>query len=158
MSMQQTDLAGKRLELLREIVPGLRRLGVLFHAGNAGAVLDSDQVRAAAGMLGLELLTGGIQRAEEIAPTFEAFKGRAQALYIVGDALMSTNRIRINTLALAVRLPTMYPNRPSKREVWSPMDRTSRTCTDAPAITSTKSCAEGSRRKFRSSNRPNLIS
>jgi len=113
MSMQQTDLAGKRLELLREILPGLRRLGVLFHAGNAGAVLDSDQVRTAAGMLGLELLTGEIQRAEEIAPTFEAFKGRAQALYIVGDALMSTNRIRINTLALAVRLPTMYPNRVS---------------------------------------------
>src|SRR5262245_31464554 len=62
MSMQQPDLAGKRLELLREIVPGLRRLGVLFHAGNAGAVMDSDQVRAAAGMLGLELLTGEIQR------------------------------------------------------------------------------------------------
>jgi len=111
MSVQQTDLAGKRLELLREIVPGLRRLGILVHADNAGAVLDSDQVRAAAGTLGLEVLTEEIQRAEEIAPTFEAFKERAQALYIVGDALMSTYRIRINTLALAARLPSMYPNR-----------------------------------------------
>jgi putative tryptophan/tyrosine transport system substrate-binding protein len=111
MSMQQTDLAGKRLELLREIVPGLRRLGILIHAGNPGAVLDRDQVRAAAGMLGIEILTGEIQRAEEIAPTFEAFRGRAQALYVVGDALMSTHRIRINTLALAARLPSMYPNR-----------------------------------------------
>ena len=59
--MQQTDLAGKRLELLREIVPGLRRLGILINAGNPGAVLDRDQVRAAAGMLGLEVLTGEIQ-------------------------------------------------------------------------------------------------
>ena len=111
MSMQQTDLAGKRLELLREIVPGLRRLGILINAGNPGAVLDRDQVRAAAGKLGLEVLTGEVQGAKEIAPTFEAFKGRAQALYVVGDALMSTNRIRINTLALAARLPSMYPNR-----------------------------------------------
>ena len=111
MSMQQTDLAGKRLELLREIVPGLRRLGILINAGNPGAVLDRDQVRAAAGMLGLEVLTGEVQGAKEIAPTFETFKGRAQALYVVGDALMSTNRIRINTLALAARLPSMHPNR-----------------------------------------------
>jgi putative ABC transport system substrate-binding protein len=111
MSMQQTDLAGKRLEILREIVPGLRRFGILLHADNPGAVLDGDQVQAAAGTLGLEVLKGEIQRAEEIGPTFEAFKGRAQALYVVGDALMSTHRIRINTLALAARLPSMYPNR-----------------------------------------------
>jgi putative tryptophan/tyrosine transport system substrate-binding protein len=111
MSMQQTDLAGKRLELLREVVPGLRRLGILINAGNPGAVLDRDQVRAAAGTLGLEVLTGEVQGAKEIAPIFETFKGRAQALYVVGDALMSTNRIRINTLALAARLPSMYPNR-----------------------------------------------
>ena len=109
--MQQTDLAGKRLELLREIVPGLGRLGILIHVRNPGAVLDRGQVRAAAEMLGLEVLTGEIQRAEEIAPTIEAFRGRAQALYVVGDALMSTHRIRINTLALAARLPSMYPNR-----------------------------------------------
>src|SRR5262249_61029248 len=79
--------------------------------GKAGAVLQGRQVRPAAGAHGLEVLTEEIQRAEEIAPTFEAFKERAQALYIVGDALMSTYRIRINTLALAARLPSMYPNR-----------------------------------------------
>jgi putative tryptophan/tyrosine transport system substrate-binding protein len=113
LSMQQTDLAGKRLELLREIVPGLRRLGVLISVGNPGAALDRDHVQAAAGALGLEVVTREIQRAEEIAPALEAFKGRAQALYVVGDALMSTHRIRINTLALAARLPSMYPNRAS---------------------------------------------
>ena len=111
LSMQQTDLAGKRLELLREIVPGLRRLGVLINAGNPGAALDRDQVRAAASTLGLEVVIKDIQRAEEIAPAFDAFKGRTEALYVAGDALMATNRIRINTLALAARLPSMYPNR-----------------------------------------------
>ena len=78
LSMQQTDLAGKRLELLREIVPGLRRLGVLINAGNPGAALDRDQVRAAASTLGLEVVIKDIQRAEEIAPAFDAFKGRTR--------------------------------------------------------------------------------
>ena len=71
LSMQQTDLAGKRLELLREIVPGLRRLGVLINAGNPGAALDRDQVRAAASTLGLEVVIKDIERAEEIAPAFD---------------------------------------------------------------------------------------
>jgi ABC-type uncharacterized transport system substrate-binding protein len=113
LSMQQTDLAGKRLELLREIVPGVRRLGILISAGNPGAALDGEQVRASAGTLGLEVMMREIQRAEEIAPAIEDFKGRAEAFYVVGDALMSTHRARINTLALAARLPSMYPNRAS---------------------------------------------
>src|SRR5262245_50240811 len=113
LSMQQTDLAGKRLELLREIVPGMRRLGILISAGNPGAALDGEQVRASAGTLGLEVVMREIQRGEEIAPAIEDFKGRAEALYVVGDALMSTHRTRINTLALAARLPSMYPNRAS---------------------------------------------
>jgi hypothetical protein len=46
-------------------------------------------------------------RAEDIAPAFEALKGRAEALYVVGDALVITHRIRINTLALSARLPTI---------------------------------------------------
>jgi putative ABC transport system substrate-binding protein len=111
--MQQTDLAGKRLELLHEIVPGLRRLGILINASNPGAVLDRDQVREAAGALGLEVEVPEIRRSDEIAPAFETLKGRADALYVVGDALMSTNRVRINMTALAARLPSMFPNRAS---------------------------------------------
>ena len=49
-----------------------------------------------------------IRRAEDIAPAFEALKGRAEALYVCSDPLTTTNRVRINTLALAVRLPMMY--------------------------------------------------
>src|SRR5215468_917374 len=109
MSMQQTDLAGKRLEILREIVPGLRRFGILLHAGNPGAALDGDQVQAAADTLGLEVLKGEIQRAEEIGPTFEAFKGRAQALYGSAGALMTGSRARTPPAARTARLTASSP-------------------------------------------------
>ena len=49
-----------------------------------------------------------IRRAEDIAPALEALKGRADALYVPSDPLVNTNRIRINTLALGARLPTMH--------------------------------------------------
>jgi putative ABC transport system substrate-binding protein len=108
LSLQSTDLAGKRLELLREVVPGLRRLAIMAHVGNPGAVLEMAEVQAAARALGLEVATLEIQGAEDIAPAFETLKARADALYIETDALISIHRIRINTLALAARLPTMH--------------------------------------------------
>jgi putative ABC transport system substrate-binding protein len=107
-SNQQTDLLGKRLELLREVLPSLRRLAIMANIGNRAAVLEMDEAQAAARTLGLEVATVEIRRAEDIAPAFEVLKGRAEALYVVTDALVSTNRIRINTFALAARLPTMH--------------------------------------------------
>jgi putative ABC transport system substrate-binding protein len=108
LSSQTTDLPGKRLELLREVVPGLRRLAILANVDNVSAVLERSEARTAAGTLGLEVAMLDIQRGEDIGPAFEALKGGADALYVVIDALVVTNRIRINTLALAGRLPTMY--------------------------------------------------
>jgi putative ABC transport system substrate-binding protein len=108
LSNQMADTAAKRLELLREVVPGLRRLAILGNAGNPGAVLDTREAQAAASAVGLEATTFEIRRAEEIAPLFEALKGRTDALYVTSDPLMNTNRIRISTLALAARLPTMH--------------------------------------------------
>ena len=84
LSIQQTDLAGKRLELLREVVPGLRRLAIMANVGNPAAVLEMGEVQAAARTLGLEVATLEIRRAEDIAPAFEALKGRADALYVCG--------------------------------------------------------------------------
>ena len=72
------------------------------------AVLEMREVQAISKTLGLEVATVEIRRAEDIAPAFEALKGRADALYVITDALVSTNRIRINTFALAARLPTMH--------------------------------------------------
>jgi putative ABC transport system substrate-binding protein len=106
LSIQHTDLGGKRLGLLREVVPGLRRLAIMANGSAPNALLEMGEVQAAARTLGLEVATFDIRRAEDIAPAFEALKGRADALYLVTDPLVSSHRIRINTLALDARLPT----------------------------------------------------
>jgi len=102
------DLAGKRLELLREVVPGLRRLAIMGNVANVFTVLELHELQGAAHTLGLEVATLEIRRAQDIAPAFEALKSRADALYVCPQGLASTNRIRINTLALGERLPTMH--------------------------------------------------
>ena len=108
LSNQQADTAAKRLELLREVIPGLSRLAILVNIGNPAAALDMREVQAAAHILSLRAATFEIRRAEDIAPAFEAFTSRVDALYVAGDPLVNTNRIRINSLALGARLPTMH--------------------------------------------------
>ena len=111
LSTQGADLAGKRLELLREVVPGLHRLAMLRNVGNASSVSEMGEVVAAARSLGVEVATLDIRRAEDIAPAIQALNGRANALYVTGDPLFTTHRIRINTLALGARLPTVHTHR-----------------------------------------------
>jgi putative ABC transport system substrate-binding protein len=108
LSTQTAETAGKRLELLREIVPGLRQLAIMANAGYPAAVLEMAEVQAAARTLGLEVTTLEIRRAENIASAFDALKDRVEALYVCADPLVTTNRVRINTLALAARLPVMH--------------------------------------------------
>jgi len=111
LSNQQPDLVGKRLEILRELVPGLGRLAYLANVNNPTAMLSVDEVRPAAHKLGLDLVPVEIRRAEDIASAIDGIKGRAQALYVVGDPLVADNQIQINTLALVARLPTMHNTR-----------------------------------------------
>ena len=111
LSIQQTDLAAKKLELLREAVPDFRRLTILANVGGPASVLEKGEVDAAARMLNLDVVPVDIRRTEDIVPAFAALKGRAEALYVCGDALITSNRIRIITLALGSRLATMYPSR-----------------------------------------------
>jgi putative ABC transport system substrate-binding protein len=111
LSLQAPDIAGKRLELLREVVPGLRRLAILANVGSPLAVLEIREVQATARTLGFEVATSEIRRADDIAPAFDALKGRGDALYVVADPLVTTNRIRISALALGARLPTMHGQR-----------------------------------------------
>jgi putative ABC transport system substrate-binding protein len=108
LSVQQTDTAAKRLQLLREIIPSLRRLAILANVGNAAAVLDMQEVETTARNLGLDPITLQIRRAEDVAPALDGLKGRADALYIGDDALVVTQRVRIHTLALNARLPTSH--------------------------------------------------
>jgi putative ABC transport system substrate-binding protein len=111
LSNQTRDLAGKRVELLREIVPGLRGLGILINVLNISAVAEMREVEAAAATLGLKVVKLEIRRAEDIARVLETFNGPTLALYVVQDALAGANALRINTLALGKRLPTMHGSR-----------------------------------------------
>jgi putative tryptophan/tyrosine transport system substrate-binding protein len=111
LSNQSADIASKRLELLREVVPNLRRLAIMANISGPIGVLEMGQVQIAARMLGLEVVPAEIRRVDDIAPAIEALKGRADALYVVSEPLVNTNRIRLNTLALGVRLPTMHGGR-----------------------------------------------
>jgi putative ABC transport system substrate-binding protein len=108
LSLLGTDLAAKRLELLREVVPGLRRLAIMANSAQRAPAVEMREVQATARTLGLEVVTSELRRPEDIAPAFEALTGRAEALYVCNDPLVTTNRISINTLALGVRLPGMY--------------------------------------------------
>jgi putative ABC transport system substrate-binding protein len=108
LSVQAPDLAGKRLELLREALPGLRRLAVMGNAGYPAAVQEMGEVQAAADTLGLEVIRLEMRRAKDIAPAIEALKGRVEALYVCTDSFISANRNRINALALGARLATMH--------------------------------------------------
>jgi putative tryptophan/tyrosine transport system substrate-binding protein len=108
LSNQLVDLVGKRIEILREFLPGLRTLAIMANVRNPGSVLEMGEVSSIARTLGLEVVTLEIQRGEDIAPAFEALKGPAGALYVCVDPLLNTNRVRTNTLAQGARLPTMY--------------------------------------------------
>jgi putative tryptophan/tyrosine transport system substrate-binding protein len=108
LSMQQAEIASKRLALLREIVPSLGRLAVMFDSGYPASVREMANVQATARTLGLEVTQHGIQRAEDIASVFDAVKGQTDALYVVENALTSANAYRIIPLALNAQLPTTF--------------------------------------------------
>src|SRR5215475_11940255 len=107
LSSQSPDVAGKRLELMREIIPGLHRLAVLADTDNPFVKLTVSQLQQAGARLGIEVVTFEMRRGEDIDPAFEALKGRAQALYIPATPVALVNRVRINTW----RLPHTYPRR-----------------------------------------------
>jgi putative tryptophan/tyrosine transport system substrate-binding protein len=108
MSIQQTDTAGKRIELLREAVPRLARLAVMANAGAAGAVLEMREVVTAARGLGLEAIPIEVRQADEIFASIESLRDRADALYVATDPLIFNNRVRISQMAQAQHLPTIY--------------------------------------------------
>jgi len=111
LSLQAANLAGKRIELLREVVPLLHRLAIIFNAGNTQPVLEMEETQAAARALGLAVTPLEIRNASDIAPAFDAVEGQTDALYVAIDQLMVANLPRILTLALGARLPTIFSTR-----------------------------------------------
>jgi putative ABC transport system substrate-binding protein len=115
LSLQQNDTADKRLALLREVIPGLRRLAIIANPDNSGSVQEVRDTEAAARTLGFEVVTVEIRRAEDIAPAFGDIKRRADALYVSGDAVLTTlltsQQFDINSFAVSEKLPTMFNQR-----------------------------------------------
>ncbi|MGA7099120.1 MAG: ABC transporter substrate-binding protein [Pseudolabrys sp.] len=111
LSIQANELAGKRLELLREVMPQLRRLAILFNADNTQPVLEMGETQAEARRLGLEVAIRAIRRAEDIAPAFKDLRAQADAVYVTVDQLIVANRTRIIAVALNERLPTIFSTR-----------------------------------------------
>jgi putative tryptophan/tyrosine transport system substrate-binding protein len=112
LSQQSRELAGKRLELLREIVPALHRLAAMGNVGSPAFALEIGDLQAAARELGVDVAAFEIRRGEDIVPAFAAIRDRADALYVIGsDPLIVTKRVSISTLAAAARLPTMHSTR-----------------------------------------------
>jgi putative ABC transport system substrate-binding protein len=107
LSGQQPDLVGKRLELLREVVPGFRRLAILANVEYPAAVLEMGEAEATAHTLSIDVARLEIRRAADIAPAFDALKGRAEALYVCSDPLASAQQVRIVTLAQGAQLPSI---------------------------------------------------
>jgi putative ABC transport system substrate-binding protein len=108
LSFMTAEVAGKRLELLREVVPQLQRLAVIANAGIPDAVLEMGEIRAMTNTLGREFSPHEVRRPDDIPPAIDAMKGQADALYVCGDPLMVGNRVRLNALALAAQLPTVH--------------------------------------------------
>jgi putative tryptophan/tyrosine transport system substrate-binding protein len=109
LSNQGADLAGKRLEVLREVEPGLRRFAVLANAEYPGRVSEIADIQTAARTLGLNVAVFEIRPAGDVSPVFDIMrKDGAEALYVVGDTFMNSNRALISTLAVQARLPTIY--------------------------------------------------
>jgi putative ABC transport system substrate-binding protein len=111
LSLQATILAGKRLELLGEVIPKLRQLAIIFNAGNDQTVLEMSETRTAAQSLGLEVSPLEIRGMSDIAPAFEALNAQVDALYVVVDQLVVANLMRILTFALAARIPMIFSTR-----------------------------------------------
>jgi ABC-type uncharacterized transport system substrate-binding protein len=111
LSAQSTDIVGKRLEILRELLPKRPRLAVMANVGFPGALQETAEIQMAAAKLDHEVLVLEVRRAEDIAGAFESLNGRTDALYVCGDLLTFTNRTQISTLAQRARLPTIHGTR-----------------------------------------------
>ena len=111
LSLALPETAGKRFELLREVVPGLTRVAIFGNSGNPLVASEQNAAIAAAHALGLNTIISGVRTVEDIAPTIESLKGVADALYVCADPFLTIQRARVNAAALSARLPVMQLQR-----------------------------------------------
>jgi putative tryptophan/tyrosine transport system substrate-binding protein len=108
LSIESADTVSKRLDFLRDVVPQLRRLAVLFDAGYPAAVKEANEVKAAAHPFGLDIVRHEIRHPDDVAPALEALRNQSDALYVVEDALIAPNVARIVSFAVGAHWPTSF--------------------------------------------------
>jgi putative ABC transport system substrate-binding protein len=108
VQFRATDLTGKRLEILREIVPKLRRVAAFYDPNNPSALESAREAREAARSLGLEIIERHAGSVSELQKALEVFKGdEADAVIAVSDAMVDSHVQYVIDMANAKRLPTM---------------------------------------------------
>jgi putative tryptophan/tyrosine transport system substrate-binding protein len=108
LSLQSSEIGNKRLEILREVIPGLSRVAVMANVNYPGSARESATVQATAHKLGLTAEALDIRQPEDIAPAITSLKGGAGALYLCTDSLVITNSSRINAAARDANVATMW--------------------------------------------------
>jgi putative ABC transport system substrate-binding protein len=112
ITLQTLDIANKRFELLRETVPSMRRLAVMANANIVPTMLEMNTVQELARKFAIDSVPFEIRRTEDIEPAFAGLKNaQADALYVVIDALLNSNRLLIVTSAQAAKVPAIYGTR-----------------------------------------------
>jgi len=108
LTVQPGDLAGKRIGLLREIIPNLRRLSALCNVASSGFVLEIEGIRNTTSALNIEASIFELRTADDIAPALARLEGHADALYVVSEPLVNANRVQIINTVTAARIPTVF--------------------------------------------------
>jgi putative ABC transport system substrate-binding protein len=108
LSTQLADSASKRIGLLREIAPGIRRLAIMAYTDDPAATREAKEADAVARRLGLDVLAPVIRSVDDIEPAFNAVKGQADGLYFCNSNLFNTRRRQIVSLTVAAKLPAVY--------------------------------------------------
>jgi ABC-type uncharacterized transport system substrate-binding protein len=111
VASQGSDLAHKLVELLRDLIPNLRRVAVLYRVGNPLTAQQAQAAKAAGEKFGIEVAFAEIRGAADIGPVIHGLGGRSEALIVPSDPLNNTNRVQIIASALQARLPSVYLDR-----------------------------------------------
>ena len=108
LSQIGTELGGKRLQLLNDVVPQLRRLAVLGVKEDSKRIPETEGVAAAAKLRGIEVVPLSVSKLDDVTSAISSIKGNVDALYVIIHPFISVNQLAINALALGARLPTMH--------------------------------------------------
>lgn len=108
LTVQPSDLASKRIGLLHEIVPNMRRLSALANVAGTGFLRETEGIRTAAATLGIEADILELRTVDDIVPALAQLKGRADALYVLSEPLVNSNRAQILQTVMEERLPAIF--------------------------------------------------